>query len=451
MGTLLRTVQAHAIPLGILLLANLPGIRQVLANAPLRADTDTVAMLDAMRDTGGMHGWWQWFVGDWFLYNGFYRPITCLSLLIDYTLYGETSWGFRLTNWLLALFTACGFYALSGWFARRCLKHLLTDERQARLFALAGALVLSLQQTNSLSSFRWISAWWLCIAWIWIVGPPHILSTWKTLLRTRWWQLWLGAGALFWGWNRLTHSDFASLIVWVPSRTALLATCLGVYSFWCLLKWGDTGRGRYLLGAGLLYAGACGSYEQSIALVPLALVIAFVMRRQWGWRGWVGAGLVLSIAIAIVLVRLTLLPTTLSGYQQQQIRSSPTIAVVHFLQSLLPALSHLNYWRAAGFDPFQFFFKNAWDTLIADLAVLGTLAAFWRWRRWFGWWLLWQAATYLPMSFLHPFEHYYYLPQLGQDAVDLALIAWGLTHLRAHVTQSPTNHSILGSKGASTV
>ncbi|MDW8291351.1 MAG: hypothetical protein RMM06_11570, partial [Armatimonadota bacterium] len=51
--------------------------------------------------------------------------------------------------------------------------------------------------------------------------------------------------------------------------------------------------------------------------------------------------------------------------------------------------------------------------------------AMWRWRRWFGWWLLWQGATYLPMSLLHSFEHYYYLPQVAQNAIDLGLIVWG--------------------------
>lgn len=420
----------RSLPVLVVLIANLPGLKQVLANAPLRTDTDTAAMLDAMRDTGGMAGWWHWFGGDWFLQNGFYRPATCLSLLLDYTLYVESGWGYRLSNWLLTVLTALGFYALLVWFARRWLPHLLTGERQVRLFALAGAVALSLQQTNSLRLLARFSAWWLILAWLFIVGYAHHPHAWKGLLRAHWWRICLGAGAFFWGWDRLVHSDFERLIVWVPSRTALLSTCLTVWSFWFLLRWGETGRASTLFIAGVLYVGACGAYEQPLTAVPLAIVIAAAMRKEWGWRAWSGAGVLLAVAVGYLLLRFTLLPTEVSGYQQQQLRSSPALAVWHFAQMLVPVLGHYQYWANNGLNLYLFFFKSAWDILVADLAFLGVLAAVWRWRQWFGWWLLWQGATYLPMSFLHPFEHYYYLPQVGQNALDMMLMTWALVWLR---------------------
>jgi len=420
----------RSLPVLVVLFANLPGLVQVVANAPLRTDTDTAAMLNAMRDTGGIAGWWRWFTGDWFLHNGFYRPTTCLSLLLDYTLYGETGWGYRLTNWLLALLTALGSYGLLRGFAHRWLSPPLTEERHAQAFALAGAVILSLQQTNALHSVQRLSVWWWILVWLLVTGYPHSLPAWKSRLRAHWWQIGLGIGAFFWGWDRLVHSDFERLIVWVPSRTALLATCLTVWSLRSFLHWGETGRTRYLLAAGLLDAGACGAYEQPLTAVPLVIVLAFAVRREWRWRAWVAPGIVVAIALASVALRLTLLPPTISGYQQQQLRSSPTLATRHLLQTLVPVLTHYQYWKTTGFDPYLFFFKDAWDTLAADLAFVGVLVAFWRWRRWFGWWLLWQGVTYLPMSFLHPFEHYYYLPQVGQNAVDLALVAWGMLLLR---------------------
>lgn len=415
----------------LLLLANLPGLRQVVASAPLRADTDTAAMLDAMRETSGLHGWWHWFTGDWFLHNGFYRPTTCLSLLVDYTLHGETGWGYRLTNWLLAALTAIGVYLLSRRFVRRWLSHIFAEEWQVRLFALAGAVALSLQQTNALTTLRGISAWWLIALWVLVAGISRLsqqAKAWGTSLREHGWQLWLGAGAFFWGWDRLVHSGYERLIVWVPSRTALLATCLTVWSVWWLIRWGDSGRTRFLLVAGLFYAGALGAYEQPLALVPVIVVLAYAMRREWRWRAWVASGSVIAIAVGYLLLRFALLPATLSGYQQQQLRSATALGMLHFLQALLPLLNHFRYWLTVGFNPYLFFFKDAWDTLIADLAFLGVLVAVWRSWKWFGWWLLWQGATYLPMSLLHPFEHYYYLPQAGQNAIDLALMAWGLQH-----------------------
>ncbi|MDW8105547.1 MAG: hypothetical protein RMK92_11090, partial [Armatimonadota bacterium] len=412
----------------LLFLANLPGLQQVMANAPLRADTDTAAMLDAMRETGGWAGWWRWFTGDWFLQNGFYRPTTCLSLLIDYTLYGEAGWGYRLTNWALAVLTAMGAYLLFTQVALRWLFPSPSSGKQAHWFALLAAVALSLQQTGGLSVLRGISAWWLVALWFVWTGAslrPWQRESWKTFLRQQGWQLWLGAGAFFWGWDRLVHSGYGRLILWVPSRTALLATCLAVWSVYLLWRWGDSGRGRFLLAASLLYAGALGAYEQPLLMVVPIAALALALRREWGWRGAVMLAVFAAVAGGYVLLRFALLPSELSGYQQQQLRSNITLGLLHWIQTLLPIGSHLQYWATVGLNPYLFFFREPWDTLIADLAFVGVLVAMWRWWRWFGWWLLWQGATYLPMSLLHPFEHYYYLPQVAQNAIDLGLIVWG--------------------------
>lgn len=428
MKTRLRGVQTDTLTYCLLLLANVPGLRQVVANAPLRTDTDTAAMLDAMREAGGLAGWWHWFTGDWFLHNGFYRPTTCLSLLIDYSLYGETGWGYRLTNWLLAVLTAMGFYVILQWFARRWLSYVFAEEWQIRLFSLVGAVTLSLQQTDAVSILRRISAWWLVALWIGIASAGSWAGrkeAWKLFLRNHWWRLGLAAGAFFWGWDRAVHSGFDRLIVWAPSRTALLSSCLSVWSLWWSIRWGDTGRCRFLLAASLLYAGAVGAYEQPIMMVPLVAVLAVAMRRQWKRRAWAAFAIFAVIATGYLALRFALLPSALSGYQQQQLRSNPALGILHFAQTLLPVWSHFRYWKTVGLNPYLFFFKDAWDILVADIAFVGVLVAFWRSWRWFVWWLLWQGMTYLPMSLLHPFEHYYYLPQVGQNAVDLALMAWG--------------------------
>jgi hypothetical protein len=443
-STLSRRLQTPLSAFCLVIVANLPGLQQVFANAPLRADTDTAAMLNAMRDTGGIAGWWTWFTGDWFLRNGFYRPTTCLSLLLDYTLYGESGWGYRLTNWILAILTAFGAYLVLLWFSRHWLRHLLAGEAQQALFALAGGLAFSLQQTDSLHWLQPIPAWWWVGLWILWWGRhtfPKEAVGWKLWLRQHGWSLWLGAGAFFWGWDRLIASEFGRLIVWVPSRTALLSTCLGLWSLWSLIRWGDRGQGRFLLLACLLYAGSLGAYEQPLMLIIPMLVLVVAMRKRWTWRGWLGLAVMVAIAFAYVVLRFALLPVSLSGYQMQQLRSSPMLGMLHLLQTLLPVISHFRYWLSVGFNPYLFFFKSAWDMLVADFAFVGVVAAIWRSWQWFGWWLLWQGTTYLPMSLLHPFEHYYYLPQFGQNAVDLALIVGSLWVIQRRLASAAFEYS----------
>ncbi|MFN3691098.1 MAG: hypothetical protein ACK4UU_09260, partial [Fimbriimonadales bacterium] len=55
--------------------------------------------------------------------------------------------------------------------------------------------------------------------------------------------------------------------------------------------------------------------------------------------------------------------------------------------------------------------------------------AFWRQRALLGGALLWHALAFLPMAFLHFFEHYMYLPQIGKTLFDGGLIAWGVRNL----------------------
>lgn len=136
--------------LGIHVLA----LPQVFVDTPLRLDTDTAAMLDAVQRTDGLRGAWRWFVGDWLLENGFYRPLPSLTVALDYTLYGEVAWGFRLTNWLIMVIAAWGVLCLTRLYAQ------LTATRYAEVLAISVALVFSLQQTGILRPMADWSAWW---------------------------------------------------------------------------------------------------------------------------------------------------------------------------------------------------------------------------------------------------------------------------------------------------
>jgi hypothetical protein len=405
-------------------------------------------MLDAVKQ----HGTLRWLFGDWLLENGFYRPVSSLSIALDYALYGEAGWGFRLTNWLLMILTVLGAWALVRAYAR------LVGNPYAEWLALGVGVALSLQQTGLTSVVAKWSAWWFVA--ITLVGTTSV-KLWQgrvalnpptpapspplvrgERVRVRGdsedqasgfhghFGLLLALGALFWGFDRLLATEYTRLIPWVPSRTALLGTMFGVWAMYALLRGASQRRWGWLVLGGGLYLLALGSYEQPITLVALVGALAFWRRRDWG--GW-GARAFAVAAVCAVLVfalRFALLPAEPSTYQQQQLRSSLSGPIATYLTELLPPVGQWQYWRAVGAQlEVLLVDKTGWDHLVGTLLYLGVLAAVLRWRGLLGGAWLWHALAFLPMAFLHFFEHYMYLPQLGKTLFDVGLIAWGIRQL----------------------
>jgi hypothetical protein len=469
-------------------------------------------MLDAVKQ----HGALRWLAGDWLLENGFYRPVSSLSIALDYAVYGEAGWGFRLTNWLLTALTALGAWTLVRAYAR------LVGNPYAEWLALGVGVALSLQQTGLTSGVAKWSAWWFVAAVVLLVWatktvfPPSLrfpplregnpvgegssplregnpvgegssplregnpvgegssplregnpVGEGSSPLREgnqvgavppagrgnlqegvqtihpsavppagrgnlqEGVQVILALGALFWGVDRLLATEYARLITWVPSRTALLGTVFSVWAMYALLR-GATGRrwGWLALGGGL-YLLALGSYEQPVTLVGVVGALAFWRRRDWGIWGAGAFAVAVLCAVLIVALRFALIPAEPSTYQQQQLRSSLSGPVFTYLTELLPPVGQWQYWRAVGLQlEVLLVDKAGWDHLLGALLYLGVLAAVWRWRGLLGGAWLWHALAFSPMAFLHFFEHYMYLPQLGKTLFDVGLIAWGVQQLR---------------------
>ena len=406
-------------------------------------------MLDAVKQQGAL----RWLFGDWLLENGFYRPVSSLSIALDYALYGEAGWGFRLTNWLLMIVTVLGAWALVRAYAR------LAGTPYAEWLALGVGVALSLQQIGLTSVVAKWSAWWFVGAVVGIVAsgkvlPPSLrfpplregnrVGAGSPLRREESQigavppagrgnlqegvQVILALGALFWGFDRLLATEYSRLITWVPSRTALLGALFSVWAMYALLQ-GATGRrwGWLVLGGGL-YLLALGSYEQPITLVALVGALAFWRRRDWGGWGARAFAVAAACAVLVFALRFALLPAEPTTYQRQQLRSSLSGPVFTYLTELLPPVGQWQYWRAVGTHlEVLLVDKTGWDHLVGTLLYLGVLAAVWRWRGLLGSAWLWHALAFLPMAFLHFFEHYMYLPQLGKTLFDVGLIAWG-TH-----------------------
>ena len=417
-------------------------------DAPLRTDSDTAVMLDAVKQ----HGALRWLFGDWLLENGFYRPISSLSIALDYALYGEAGWGFRLTNWLLMILTALGAWVLVRAYAR------LVGNPYAEWLALGVGVALSLQQIGLTSVVAKWSAWWFVA--IMLVGTTGV-KLWQgrvalnpptsapspplvrgERVRVRGdsedqasgfrghFGLLLPLGALFWGFDRLLATEYTRLITWVPSRTALLGTMFGVWAVYALLRGATERRWSWLALGGVLYLFALGSYEQPITLVVLVGALAFWRRRDWG--GWSARAFAVAAVCAVLVfaLRFALLPAEPTTYQRQQLRSSLSGPIATYLTELLPPVGQWQYWRAVGAHlEVLLVDKTGWDHLVGTLLYLGVLAAVWQWRGLLGGAWLWHALAFLPMAFLHFFEHYMYLPQLGKTLFDVGLIAWGVQRL----------------------
>jgi hypothetical protein len=436
----------------------------VFYDASIRADSDTAVMLDAVKQ----HGALRWLFGDWLLENGFYRPISSISIALDYALYGEAGWGFRLTNWLLMILTALGAWALVRAYAR------LVGSPHAEWLALGVGVALSLQQTGLTSIVAKWSAWWFVGAAVGVVASGKILppslrfpplregnrggagspplregnrgGAGSPPLREESQigavppagrgnlkegvQIILAIGALFWGFDRLLATEYARLITWVPSRTALLGTMFGVWAMYALLRGATERRWGWLALGGVLYLLALGSYEQPITLVALVSALAFWRRRDWGGWGARAFAVAAACAVLVFVLRFVLLPAEPTAYQRQQLRSSLSGPIATYLTELLPPVGQWQYWRAVGAHlEVLLVDKAGWDYMVGTLLYLGVLAAVWRWREVLGGAWLWHALAFLPMALLHFFEHYMYLPQLGKALFDVGLIAWGAQRL----------------------
>jgi len=408
-------------------------------------------MLDAVKQ----HGTLRWLFGDWLLENGFYRPVSSLSIALDYALYGEAGWGFRLTNWLLMILTVLGAWALVRAYAR------LAGTPYAEWLALGVGVALSLQQTGLTSVVAKWSAWWFVGAVVGIVAsgkvlPPSLrfpplregnrVGAGSPLRREESQigavppagrgnlqegvQVILALGALFWGFDRLLATEYARLITWVPSRTALLGTMFSVWAMYALLRGATERRWSWLALGGVLYLLAQGSYEQPITLVALVGALAFWRRRDWGGWGARAFAVAAACAVLVFALRFALLPAEPTTYQRQQLRSSLSGPVFTYLTELLPPAGQWQYWRAVGAHlEVLLVDKAGWDHMVGTLLYLGVLAAVLRWRGLLGSAWLWHALAFLPMAFLHFFEHYMYLPQLGKTLFDVGLIACGMQRL----------------------
>jgi hypothetical protein len=340
--------------------------------------------------------WFRWWLGDWPLLNGFYRPVVTATLQFDLAMFGTEASGYGWTNAV---------------FASLCVLALFFLARQ--LFSPWAALAAS-----ALFSF-WVSdyaalvftyLWWLLPA---VLALGIILGA---LLKVRLFsQLWfLLLVTYLWIELEGRQQLLYSIVQWIPGRTASVSFLLGAFALACALSFSRCkSRGNTLLTGAATFVLALlsiGSYEQAYMLPAIGYVL-FAFRGEWNSkRTLIAVGLLAAAVIVMVIVRHYLIGWQTSGYHQQQLKpfASGLLALLHFF---IPATFYWNWVTntiASGW--LILLTVPTWETLLKiGGMVRGSFATFtppWKLLP------LYVAAllAYLPMAFLHHFPHYLLWP-----------------------------------------
>ena len=391
-------------------------------------DTDTVALINRIQEVRDPSAW---FKGDWPLQNHFYRPISTLAFEFDVVMSdgyeGEISPFYAANFGRMQAVYAIACILLLFWFLREATNSPWLTGVSTALFAVWHISDVPLQ---------WLG---LALSWAWVLCLLGLLRGGREKL----WPIALGAcGCLFLSESLLPVEAFASRIVeWLPGRTASVMTMFALLSLASYARVVRLGALRALPAAtsedvpatksatvgglgrvegavlislsvvGLLLA--LGSYEQAV-MVPALLFGVWLMFWLRGYRsGWWPHIVFWSVLAGYLVLRSQLVPTDVSGYQDQQFRSGPGVWIVLGDYVLPSAYGLFGLWGTLSAGWAVVITSQFWTPVIT---AVGNFGALWqgliaRESRWMfvGFFLL-SLVAFLPMAWLHPFGHYHYLP-----------------------------------------
>jgi hypothetical protein len=179
-----------------------------------------------------------------------------------------------------------------------------------------------------------------------------------------------------------------------------------------------------ICGSVVALALALGSYEQAVMVPSLALGVWLVFRLRGYASAWWPHIVFWALLFGYLFLRSRLVPSEVSGYQDQQFRTGPGVWIV-LGEYLLPMVYWL-YSQAVSFGGAWILLLTTelWSPLLAALGNAATYLGAWRdgqWRWWFFGFLLFAFVAFLPMAWLQPFGHYHYLPSVFRAAFVVAL------------------------------
>lgn len=409
---------------------------------------------------------WSWFFGDWPLGNHFYRPVSTLVFEFDQWLHPNNGTGFGLTNALLC----CLCTVLLFW--------LVTELRQSWVMgALASWLFTCWTLGQDLGLIN--IAGWLLIA-VCVIALFIRPSKWLALL-----------GAFLAGTYVLIELSGVAAVSsgrsmgrdtlhWIPGRTATSMTVFALIALAAYVRFERLGANRLpaaepgpldppatrstkasasttnagwqswaWLGLSLIAtAFALGCYEQAVMIPFLIFVIAFALRRERvEVRWWVQTGF-WALLVGYIVLRTQIIPITPSGYQKQQFRSGAgsLLSMGEYIASPFLAIP-------ATIDTVQMEWTLLFLTAAPFFAIKGVASHVMMWvslRKAWLWPLvgvLLSAISFAPMSLLHQFGHYHYLP-MALRTIGVLAMAEGLLPVLVSAVSLPTLQAPLRSDRA---
>jgi len=416
-----KAVRVWAIGLGLILLLNLLGVARWHYDDGLQEsfeNHDTRIILKRLQQP---HSVWEWFVGDWVLGNGFYRPLPSMLYRWDYWLWGNRLLDWKWTNGLLATVNALVLVGAVYTLTRR------------QSVALIAGLAFTLRQTG----FALPIPFWVGIALL-IVGTAwgYLWGNWR---RGALWGAIALAFTIDWnfvgGLRDIHMQSFAYRAMgWIPGRTATLMTLFVLLALWGIAGYARTGRARWAALAIGGFVGAMLSYEQFVALPVLMALAVWVVRPPRALAIRAGA---VCLACLLLLAPYaafyhTHIPTQ-TQYRQQRIKRYKKVPTEMVPWVAPPAPEAWVQVEFALVEPFSLLLPDFWLVQTALIAYLMALRRGLRSRSgWLGW--LGSSAAYAPVALLLPLTHYYYLP------VALRALWWGIL-LTCLYTQCPTRRA----------
>jgi hypothetical protein len=407
------------------------------------SDTDTTVLLQSV---SARHAPLSWFTSDWPLGNHFYRPISTLFFEADLALHGKSADGYALTNVLLCMGCIVGL----AWLMRE-----LTD---SPVLTGASALIFSLWHTEMavLPIVATGLVWLICLMPLSLLRYPREYKRvlFAMLVTTMCTEELAPVANLHRG-----------VVTWLPGRTASTMVLFGLLALAAYARYERVTAKRdkaeltaidlpatksahqastpnklnllWAVVACVFLIAAFGCYEQAIVLPGALTAIAVWLRLmryrvRWGWQiaFW-------SVLIGYLALRHAIVPSSASGYQLQQFRTG--IGIEKSISDLiLPSFFALYIsFQTLTEGWYVFMFSGIQWVLWGLGSNLATFCAFKkRSPLLVGSWAL-SFLVFLPMAWLKPFQHYYYLTTAFRAIFAAGLLSVSL-ELIASVASPPT-------------
>jgi len=394
------------------------GLRHFGRAIPFQAGTehhDAVIMVQRIEEANNP---WKWFVSDWPLYNGFYRPLPTLAFELDHALFGENLVRFLIFNQLVAV--VCSLLVV--WFVWELFRRPGAAVACGTVFA---GWQAGVQELVPVATIGWLAA---------------IILVVRSLLHNRHAFLqWLLIAAVIAYASRELGAEIASqdvsgqsfsyrTIGWSPGRTATMLTMFALVCCAAYCRFERERQARWCALSLLALVAAFLSYEQSVVVAGLLLACGVALALQGvRVRWWFHAMAWLMTLIYVLLHRMVLPPNTRYWTQAARGVKGGIRGIVRFL---FPASDDvLILWSDLPIGIPLLLIPVPYTTAVQIAAnVLTWTKARSQWLALtFG--LIVSTGAYAPMSFQHFLAHYYHLPMAIRTilVVWLFILAWDLS------------------------